>query len=124
MFQEGIAYAHQTTAQQKSMFPSVDPDVLLQNNFEGLRATGWGIFEHVKSENSFEISVRQLPFHSIREEGKESFQSYLFNGIMVGMLEKLYGKAYKVSESRYDRSKDTLLLTIDETATPNRERAP
>ncbi|MDG6908582.1 MAG: hypothetical protein JRN20_22670 [Nitrososphaerota archaeon] len=76
MFQEGIAYAHQTTAQQMAMFPNVHPDVLLENNLEGLRATDWGIFEHAKSGNSFEISVKQLPFHSIREEGKDSsFQS-------------------------------------------------
>jgi hypothetical protein len=62
-----------------------------------------------------------MPFTSMKEGG--SFQSYLFNGIIVGMLEKLYGRKFKVTASRYESSKSTLFLTIDEAGKADDARA-
>jgi hypothetical protein len=112
MFDEGREYAKETTRQQISLFPHVNPDVLLVNNFDGLRATGWGIFDYRKIENGFEVCAQDLPFSTSTEIDSEIVESRFFVGIITGMIETLYEIKLKVQSLDYDKIKGKLKIIL------------
>ena len=106
MFEEGKTYAHAVMPQLLSTLPHASHEKILQNIVDGLRATGWGLFQFQKEDDAYQVSVRHPP----RSEG---FESMFFRGIAVGAAELTYDSNLAVRSVDYDEETDTLKLTLE-----------
>ena len=71
MYDEGREYAAEAMTQYKKLFGnSSSNESILLNTSDGLRATGWGIFEFHRNEEGFFVTVRHPP----RIEGRGAAQ--------------------------------------------------
>ena len=109
MYEEGRAYARQTTAQMLTISPNMDRDELLENSLDGLRAFGWGIFRYRKSGEVFEITATDLPF----SDPRDAVRSRFVHGIVAGMIETMYGIRLRVASSNYDEADRKLSLRFE-----------
>ncbi len=109
MYEEGRAYARQTTAQMLAISPNMDRDELLENSLDGLRAFGWGIFRYRKSGEVFEITATDLPF----SDPRDAVRSRFVQGSGAGMIETMYGIRLRVASSNYDEADRKLSLRFE-----------
>jgi hypothetical protein len=105
MFREGEAYASETFDQYKRALPSASNEVLLETMQDGLRATGWGLFQFKPTNDGYEVIVRDAPMFL---GGKEP--SRFLCGIIAGILESLYSTKMKIVESVADN--DQVLIRL------------
>lgn len=99
MFREGEGYAAETLNQYRAVLGKVSTDKLLENVKDGLRATGWGLFEFKHLKDGYEVIVRE----SVLLEGTTEPGRFLC-GIIAGIVESVYGVKVKVVESALDKS--------------------
>ncbi len=57
MFDEGKIYGGEVLKQYRLALPNATTEVLVENILDGLRATGWGLFQFRKVEDGFEVTV-------------------------------------------------------------------
>jgi ACT domain len=108
MFDEGKAYAEETVRQYKVALPGVSSDVLLENIQDGLRATGWGIFDFWRIPEGFEVTVSEPP---IMEDKSYKEDRFLY-GAVAKMLESLYGEELALSTSSLDEKTKKLVFRL------------
>lgn len=109
MFEEGQSYARETWLQYKKAVPNANHEEILENVKDGLRATGWGLFEFQETQNAFQVTIRNPP----RLEDNERFQSRFLYGITASVIEALYEFKVKVDSANYDKQSDILTLTLE-----------
>jgi hypothetical protein len=97
MFREGEGYAAETLGQYRAVLGSVSAESLLENVKDGLRATGWGLFEFKQTKEGYEVSVRE----TMLLEGTTEPSRFLC-GIVAGIVESIYAIKVKVVESTVD----------------------
>ena len=114
MFVEGKTYASKTWMHLKNALPNASHEELLQNVMDGLRATGWGLFEFRSEQNLFHVSIRNPP----KLENLKTSQSLFVRGIAVGTVESLYGVKVAVRDASYDNQSDTVRLTLEKITQP------
>lgn len=99
MFREGEAYAAETLDQYRKVLGSVSKETLLENVKDGLRATGWGIFDFAATKEGYEVSIQEAP---LAEGASTAEPSRFLCGIVVGILESVFAIKVKVVESKVD----------------------
>ena len=114
MFVEGKTYASKTWMHLKNALPNASHEELLQNVMDGLRATGWGLFEFRSEQNLFHVSIRNPP----KLENLKTSQSLFVRGIAVGTVESLHGVKVTVRDASYDDKSDTVQLTLENSTHP------
>jgi len=97
MFREGEGYAAETLSQYKQVLGSTTQETLLENMKDGLRATGWGIFDFKPTKEGYEVTVQDAP---LVEEMTEV--SRFLCGIIAGIVESLYSIKVRVVQSTID----------------------
>jgi hypothetical protein len=97
MFREGEGYATETVGQYRKALGSASVDTLLDNVKDGLRATGWGLFEFKESKEGYDVTVRDAP--RLRDAVEPS---RFLCGVIAGILESVFSVRMKVVESTLD----------------------
>jgi hypothetical protein len=110
MFREGEGYATETVAQYREVLGSVTRESLLENIIDGLRATGWGIFEFRTTKEGYEVIVQEAPVIEGMTE-----PSRFVCGIVGGVIESVYGIKVKVVESDIDRKSGEARMKFEKT---------
>lgn len=108
MFEEGKAYSNEAIKLYKEALPNAGPELLLENIKDGLRATGWGVFDIRRVPQGFEVSVFD-PF--ILEESDYKENRFLY-GVCAKILENLYGGEYVLSNSKLDTQNKKLIFRL------------
>jgi len=111
MFREGESYAGETLSQYRAVLGSIPPESLLENVKDGLRATGWGIFEFRTTTSGYEVTVSEAP---LLESEKEP--SRFLCGIIAGILESVYSIKVKIVESRIDSKSGNVVVNLSQIA--------
>ena len=109
MFEEGKTYASKTWIHLKDALPKASHEELLRNVVDGLRATGWGLFEFHREQDTFHVSIRNPP----KLGASEAEQSLFVRGVAVGAVESLYGLRLKLTNTNYDNKNDTIKLILE-----------
>jgi hypothetical protein len=109
MFTEGKSYAQETWLQYMKSIPNAKHEEILENVKDGLRATGWGLFEFQETQNAFQVTIKNPP----TLDGNGSFHSRFLYGVTASVTEALYGFKVKVDSANYDKQSDTLTLTFE-----------
>jgi hypothetical protein len=94
MFREGEGYAAETLNQYRAVLGAVTADVLMENVKDGLRATGWGIFEFKTTKEGYDVTVTDAPLLDSTTQ-----PSRFLCGIIAGIVESVYAIKVKVVES-------------------------
>ena len=94
MFREGEGYSVETIGQYKAALGDVSAEVLMANVVDGLRATGWGLFEFKETKDGYEVTVRDAPMQASTTE-----PSRFLCGIIAGILETVLAVRMKIVES-------------------------
>lgn len=94
MFREGESYATEVLAQYRKVLASASTETLFENVKDGLRATGWGLFEFKESKDGYEVTVRDAP-----NLANTSEPSRFLCGIIAGTLESVLSVKMKIVES-------------------------
>lgn len=108
MFDEGVSYALETMEEYKAALPGADNSTLLQNVVDGLRVTGYGLFEFKKMENSYTVSIKHPPRFTNGAVSENKFTT----GIVAGIMQSLFGGKWSVLRSHYDDQEDTMILVL------------
>lgn len=108
MFEEGKVYVRETWVHYRKSLPNASLEEILQNAVDGLRATGWGLFEFHREQDVFQVSIRNPP----KLEDHGIFQSMFVYGLSTGVIESLYGLELVVQSANYDERSDTLRFTL------------
>ena len=95
MYEEGKSYADRVVDQYISALPDISIEDMLENIKDGLRATGWGVFDFKKVQDGFEVIVRDSPL----DEASDYKESRFYYGVVAKVLEKLYGVELSVKSS-------------------------
>lgn len=111
LFEEGKTYAHETFVHLRNALPHASLEEMLQNVVDGLRATGWGLFEFRRERDVFHVSIRNPPM--IEEQETETHHSMFVSGVATGATESLYGLELVVRNANYDKGMDTLKFTLE-----------
>lgn len=111
MFREGEGYASETMDQYRKALPEVSVETLLENVRDGLRATGWGLFEFKQSKDGYEVTVEDAPMLVGTSE-----PSRFLCGIIVGILESAMSVKMKVVESRVETKSGRVFVRLSRTA--------
>jgi predicted amino acid-binding ACT domain protein len=109
MFEEGKSYARGTWAQFREALPDASSQDIVQNTVDGLRATGWGIFEFHMEQDAFQVSIRNPPLSKDRKTSESMF----VRGLATGVTESVYGLKLEVQSAVYDENSGTLRLTLE-----------
>jgi len=111
MFNEGEGYATETIGQYRTVLGSVSTEVLMENVTDGLRATGWGLFEFKESKEGYEVTVRDAPMLASTTE-----PSRFLCGIIAGILETVLSVKMKVVESTVDPKSGRVFVRLSKTS--------
>jgi len=104
MFDEGVRYAMGTVGQYKGALSGESAEILLRNVRDGLIATGWGLFDFKETEKGYLVSIKHPP----KLENGGMAENRFTVGVIVGIIQALYGGSWSVFRSHYDPSEDTL----------------
>ncbi len=110
MFREGESYATETLVQYRKALGNVSAQVLLENVVDGLRATGWGLFEFKESKDGYDVTVHEAP----RFQGKTEPSRFLC-GIIAGILESVLSVRMKIVESTVDPKSGMVSVKLSKT---------
>lgn len=110
MFREGEGYATETIAQYRAALGEVSTGVLLGNVVDGLRATGWGLFEFKESKDGYEVTVHDAPMLATTSE-----PSRFLCGIIAGILETVLSARMKVVESTVEPKSGRVFVRLSKT---------
>ena len=110
MFREGESYATETIGQYRNVLGNVSTDVLLENVVDGLRATGWGLFEFKESKDGYEVTVRDAPMLASTTE-----PSRFLCGIIAGILESVLSVGMKIAESTVEPKSGRVFVRLSKT---------
>jgi hypothetical protein len=94
MFREGEDYAAETLGQYRKVLGSVTQESLLENVKDGLRATGWGIFDFKTTKEGYEVTVHDAAMLETMTE-----PSRFLCGIIAGIVESIYAIRVRVVQS-------------------------
>ncbi len=97
MFREGEGYATETCNQYRQVLGTVSQESLLENISDGLRATGWGVFDFKTTKQGYDVTVDDAP----TIEGTTEPSRFLC-GVIAGIVESVYAIKVKVGESAVD----------------------
>ena len=97
MFREGEGYAAETLNQYRKVLGNIGRDALMENAVNGLRATGWGIFDFQTTKEGYEVTVQEGPMIDGATE-----PSRFLCGIIAGVLESIYATKVKIVDSTVD----------------------
>lgn len=111
MFREGEGYATETCNQYREVLGSVSREALLENIVDGVRATGWGIFDFKTTKEGYEVIVEDAPVL----EGMTEPSRFLC-GIVGGVIESVYGIKVKVVESDIDVKSGEARMKFEKTS--------
>ncbi len=92
MYEEGRSYAEVAFLQYREALPRASAEALLENIKDGLRVTGWGIFDFKRVPEGFEVTIVDPP-HLINNQYVEN---HFFFGATAKILEELYGGGLRV----------------------------
>ena len=107
MFREGEGYAAETLKQYREVLGSITTESLLENVKDGLRATGWGLFEFKKTKDGYEVTVQE----AAAVQGPTEPSRFLC-GIIAGILESVYATKVMVVESTIDLKSGTVFVKL------------
>jgi hypothetical protein len=110
MFREGEAYSAETIGQYRKVLGNVSAETLLGNVKDGLRATGWGLFEFKESKDGYEVTVQEAPRFSDTTE-----PSRFLCGIIAGILESVLSVRMKIVESTVEPKSGTVFVRLAKT---------
>jgi hypothetical protein len=110
MFREGEGYAVETLNQYRQVLGSVSQESLLDNVKDGLRATGWGIFDFKTTKDGYEVAVQEAPLIKGMPE-----PSRFLCGIIAGIVESVYAVKVKVDQSTVDSKSGRVLVRLSKT---------
>jgi hypothetical protein len=110
MFREGEGYATETIAQYRAALGEVSAGVLLGNVIDGLRATGWGLFEFKETKDGYEVTVHDTPTMATTTE-----PSRFLCGIIAGILEAVLSVKMKVVESTIEAKSGRMFVRLSKT---------
>ena len=111
MFREGEGYAAETLDQYRTVLGNIGSETLMENVKDGLRATGWGIFEFKTSNDGYEVTVQDAPLL----EGSTEPSRFLC-GIIAGIVESIYGMRVKVAESKVEPKSGNVSVSLSKVA--------
>jgi hypothetical protein len=111
MFREGEAYAAETLRQYRQVLGSVTQESLLENVKDGLRATGWGIFDFKTTKDGYDVAIQDAPMIEAMKE-----PSRFLCGIVAGIVESVYAVNVKVVSSTVDRKGGSVSVRLSRTA--------
>ncbi|MDA4116553.1 MAG: hypothetical protein OK442_08370 [Thaumarchaeota archaeon] len=111
MFREGEGYAAETIVQYRTALGEVATGVLLGNVVDGLRATGWGLFEFKETKDGYEVTVRDAPTLATTTE-----PSRFLCGIVAGILETVFSVKMKVVESTIEPKSGRMFVRLSKTS--------
>jgi len=111
MFSEGESYAMETLDQYRNDLGKVSDEALLETVKDGLRATGWGLFEFKALKDGYLVTVDGPPI----EEGATEPSKFLC-GIIAGIYESLYSSKVRIAESRLDQEKRQVTVRLSRSA--------
>jgi hypothetical protein len=97
MFREGEGYAAETLSQYRQVLGKFSPDSLLENAKDGLRATGWGIFDFKRTKDGYDVTVEDAPL----VEGMTEPSGFVC-GIIAGILESIYLAKLRIVQAKVD----------------------
>ncbi len=107
MFREGEAYATETLSQYRSVLGSAAVETLLENVKDGLRATGWGLFEFKQWKDGYEVTVQDAPMLVNASE-----PSRFLCGIIAGILESVLSVKMRIVESTVEPKTGRVLVRL------------
>jgi len=107
IFREGEDYAVETLNQYRQVLGSVSQESLLDNVKDGLRATGWGIFDFKTTKDGYEVAVQEAPLIKGMPE-----PSRFLCGIIAGIVESVYAVKVKVDQSRVDSKSGSVFVRL------------
>ena len=107
MFREGESYATETWNQYKSALGEATLETHFENVIDGLRATGWGLFEFKTTKDGYEVTVQDPPTLGDSEE-----PSRFLCGVIAGILESAHSMKVRVVESTVDRKSGKLTVRL------------
>ncbi len=110
MFREGEGYSTETIGQYRRALGNVSPETLLENVKDGLRATGWGLFEFTESKDGYEVTVRDAPRFSDKSEA-----SRFLCGVIAGILESVLSVRMKIVESTVEPKSGRVFVRLSKT---------
>lgn len=110
MFREGEGYAAATIAQYRKALGSVTVESLLENVKDGLRATGWGLFDFKEAKDGYVVTVEEAAALTDSAE-----PSRFLCGIIAGILETLLSMKMKIVESTLDPRSGQVLVKLSQT---------
>jgi hypothetical protein len=110
MFREGEGYAAETIIQYKKALVGVSVETLLENVKDGLRATGWGLFEFKESKDGYEVTVHDAPVLMSASE-----PSRFLCGIIAGILGSVLSVKMKIVESTVEPKSGRVLVRLSRT---------
>lgn len=110
MFQEGRVYAEETLNQYKKIMPNLTADDLLENVKDGLRVTGWGIFDFRRTSDGYEVVVTDPPLIADSHYRENRF----YYGVIARVLEMLYGGTLTVVTSHADTERRKLTFYLSQ----------
>jgi predicted amino acid-binding ACT domain protein len=110
MFEEGKIYAHETWGRQfRVALSNAGPEETIRNVIDGLRATGWALFDFQKERGHFQVTIRNSP----KLENDNGFHSMFLYGLATGVVESLTGLKLIVRDASYHQKSDTVKLTLE-----------
>jgi hypothetical protein len=107
IFSEGEEYAAETVGQYKKITVGASAGELMQNIKDGLRATGWGLFDFKRTKDGYLVTVKDAPV----QDGMTEPSRFLC-GIIAGILEKVFGIELKITESRFDQKDGSVVVSL------------
>jgi hypothetical protein len=110
MFREGEGYATETIVQYRKVLGNVSPETLLENVKDGLRATGWGLFEFKESKDGYGVTVLDAPKFAETIE-----PSRFLCGIIAGILESVLSVKMKIVESTVEPKSGRVFVRLSRT---------
>lgn len=108
MFDVGRAYADIVFDQYTAALPNLDKEGMLVNLKDGLRATGWGLFEISRKKQGFDVTVTEPPFLT----DSDYLENRFYYGVGCRVLERLYSVKLKLASSELDKSKRQLVFNL------------
>jgi hypothetical protein len=118
MFREGESYASETIAQYRVALGKVTDEDLMANVIDGLRATGWGVFDFRTKPAGYEVTVDGAM------ETEASLPSRFLCGIIAGILETVYGGRLKVDESTVDSRSGRVVVRLSSVSSGGSKQGP
>ena len=111
MFGEGEGYSSETIKHYQEVLGGVSAEMLLENVEDGLRATGWGLFDFKETKEGYVVTVQDAPTLKGATE-----PSRFLCGVIAGILESIFSVKMKVVESTLDYEGQRVIVRLAKTA--------